>query len=83
MFGTDRPRVVSRSVVRSDPERDAWLRVDAGDVLGYVPEHTGRLDERCSNVSSGEGRSVTQLEDCRSINAGFVLPHRMPHEGMR
>ena len=51
MFGTDRARVVSRSVVRSDPERDAWLRVDAGDVLGYVPEHTGRLDERCSNVS--------------------------------
>ena len=54
MFGTDRARVVSRSVVRSDPERDAWLRVDAGGVLGDVPEHTGRLDERCRNVSSGE-----------------------------
>jgi hypothetical protein len=51
MFGTDRTRVVSRSVVRSDPERDAWLVVDAGGVLGDVPEHAGRLDERCSNVS--------------------------------
>jgi hypothetical protein len=51
MFGTDRARVVSRSVVRGDPERDAWLRVDACDVLGDVPEHAARPDERCSNVS--------------------------------
>jgi len=29
-----------------------WL--SARDVLGDVPEHAGRLDERCTNVSSGE-----------------------------
>jgi len=54
MFGTDRARVVSCSVVRSNPERDAWLGVGACDMLGDVPEHATRPDERCSNVSSEE-----------------------------
>ena len=51
MFGTDRARVVSGSVVRGNPERDAWLCVGAGDVLGDVPEHATRPDERCSDLS--------------------------------
>lgn len=51
MFGTDRARVVSRSVARGDPERDAWLGDGACDVLGDVPEHAARPDGCCSNVS--------------------------------
>ncbi len=51
MFGTERARVVSRSVARGDPERDAWLGDGVCDVLGDVPEHAARPDERCSNVS--------------------------------
>ncbi len=49
-----RARVVSGSVVRSYPERDAWLSVDACGVLGDISEHAGRPKERCSNVSKGE-----------------------------
>ena len=51
MFGTDRARVVSGSVVRGNPERDAWLCVGACDMLGDAPEHAANSDERCSNVS--------------------------------